>query len=289
VDSTPLFLMLLGAHAEATADDKLAQRLERHARAAVTWMFDHGGLADRGYLVYQADSGGLANQSWKDSPGAICFADGTPARGEITAAAAQGYAYAALVHAARLARTAWGDPAYGDRLAAAAEDLRRRFADDFWLPGADFPALALDGAGRRVDALASDAGHLLWTGLLDPERGRAAGRRLLAPDFFSGWGVRTLAAGQGAYHPLAYHRGTVWPHDSAIAALGLARYGLAEEARAVARGLLAVAEPAGWRLPEVLAGYGRDAYPAPVPYPHACSPQAWSAAAPFALLTAVTP
>ncbi|MDT0345250.1 amylo-alpha-1,6-glucosidase [Streptomyces litchfieldiae] len=288
VDSTPLFLMLLGAHAEATGDDKLAHRLERHARAAVDWMFHDGGLADHGYLLYRPDDGGLANQSWKDSAGAICFADGTPARGVIRAAAAQGYAYDALRRTARLARSAWGDARYGERLETAAGELRDRFLADFWLPGQDFPALALDGAGRRADALASDAGHLLWTGILDQEHGERVADRLLSPEFFTGWGIRTLAAGQDAYHPLSYHRGSVWPHDSAIAALGLARYGLHDQARTLARGLLDMAARHGFRMPEVIAGYARAEHPEPVPYPHACSPQAWSAAAPFALLTAVT-
>ncbi|MEO3751266.1 glycogen debranching N-terminal domain-containing protein [Streptomyces sp. B6B3] len=288
VDSTPLFVALLGAHAAVTGDDKLAQRLERHARAAVAWMFDHGGLAERGYLRYQADLGGLANQSWKDSPGAICFADGTSAKGVISAATAQGYAYEALRQAARLARTSWHDDAYADRLTAEADALRERFLADFWMPERGFPALALDGAGRQVDALGSDAGHLLWTGILDEERGAAVGRRLLEPDFFSGWGIRTLASGQRAYHPLSYHRGSVWPHDSAIAALGLARYGLHEEARTVGRGLLDLAARADYQIPEVIAGYGRAEHADPVPYPHACSPQAWAAATPFALLTALT-
>jgi glycogen debranching enzyme len=288
VDSTPLFLMLLGAHAESTGDDKLAHRLERHARAAVDWMFRHGGLEDRGYLRYRADEGGLANQSWKDSAGAICFADGTPARGVITAATAQGYAYDALRRTARLAHGAWGDPAYGDRLDTAADELRTRFVADFWLPEEDFPALALDGTGRRVDALGSDAGHLLWTGILDQEHGERVADRLMSPEFFSGWGIRTLAAGQDAYHPLSYHQGSVWPHDSAIAALGLARYGRPAQAGTLARGLLDMAARHGFRMPEVIAGYARTEHPEPVPYPHACSPQAWSAATPFALLTAVS-
>ncbi len=288
VDSTPLFVALLGAHAAATGDDKLAQRLERQARAAVRWMFEYGGLAERGYLRYRADLGGLANQSWKDSPGAICFADGTSAKGVISAATAQGYAYEALRQAARLARTSWQDADYADRLTAEADELRERFLADFWMPEHDFPALALDGAGRQVDALGSDAGHLLWTGILDQERGAAVGRRLLEPDFFSGWGIRTLASGQRAYHPLSYHRGSVWPHDSAIAALGLARYGLHEEARTVGSGLLDLATRADYQIPEVIAGYGRTEHADPVPYPHACSPQAWAAATPFALLTALT-
>ncbi|UGY91332.1 glycogen debranching N-terminal domain-containing protein [Streptomyces gobiensis] len=287
VDGTPLFLVLLGACTERTGDDKLARRLEPHARAAVEWMFRYGGLEERGYLHYRAHEGGLANQSWKDSPDAICFADGEQAKGVITAAAAQGYAYDALRHTARLAQTVWDDTKFATRLEQAAEELRSRFLRDFWLPEQHFPALALDGDGRQVDALASDAGHLLWSGILDHERGQATGRRLLEPDFFSGWGIRTLAAGQRAYHPLSYHRGSVWPHDNAVIALGLARYGLHGEARTVAHALTTIAEREGYRLPEVIAGYDRDEHPEPVPYPHACSPQAWAAAAPLALLTAV--
>ncbi|MFF4396716.1 glycogen debranching N-terminal domain-containing protein [Streptomyces sp. NPDC001480] len=287
VDATPLFLVLLGAYVEQTGDAALARRLEPHARAAIGWMLDHGGLASRGYLVYRADRGGLANQNWKDSPGAICSADGTRPHGPVVAAGAQGYAYDALRRTAWVARTVWGDETYAALLEQAAADLRDRFQRDFWMRERSFPALALDGEGRQVDALASDAGHLLWSGLLDKEYGEVVGRRLLEPDFFSGWGVRTLAAGQSAYHPLSYHRGSVWPHDNALLTLGLARYGLHDEARTVAHALVDAATATGHRLPEVLAGYGRDTHAEPVPYPHACVRESRSAAAPLALLTAV--
>ncbi|MFF4014184.1 glycogen debranching N-terminal domain-containing protein [Streptomyces sp. NPDC001843] len=287
VDATPLFLVLLGAYVEQTGDTALARRLEPHARAAVGWMLDHGGLTSRGYLVYRADRGGLANQNWKDSPGAICSADGTRPHGPVTAAGAQGYAYDALRRTAWLARTVWDDKTYAALLEQTAADLRDRFQRDFWMAEHCFPALALDGEGHQVDALASDAGHLLWSGLLDKEYGEAVGRRLLEPDFFSGWGVRTLAAGQPAYHPLSYHRGSVWPHDNALLALGLARYGLHDEARTVAHALVDAATATGHRLPEVLAGYSRGTHAEPVPYPHACIRESRSAAAPLALLTAV--
>ncbi|MFG2022414.1 glycogen debranching N-terminal domain-containing protein [Streptomyces sp. NPDC048825] len=287
VDATPLFLVLLGAYVEQTGDVATARRLEPHARAAIGWMLDHGGLTSRGYLVYRADEGGLANQNWKDSPGAICSADGSRATGPVMAAGAQGYAYDALRRTAHLSRTVWQDEVYAALLEQAAGDLRDRFQRDFWMPERAFPALALDGDGNQVDALASDAGHLLWSGLLDKEYGELVGRRLLEPDFFSGWGVRTVASGQAAYHPLSYHRGSVWPHDNALIALGLARYGLHDEARAVAHALVDAATAAGHRLPEVLAGYGRDSHGEPVPYPHACVRESRSAAAPLALLTAV--
>lgn len=281
VDATPLFLILLHAHRSA------AERLEGAARAAVDWMLGDGGLTEHGRLVYTPDPNGLVTQNWKDSADAICFADGTPAPGPVAVAEVQGYAYDALLRTAELAREVWGDPAYADRLQAVAAGLRDRFHRDFWLPGKDFPALALDGQGRRVDALASDAGHLLWSGILDEDRALRVGRRLLEPDFFSGWAIRTLAAGQAPYHPLSYHRGSCWPHDNAVIALGLARYGLHEEVRTLAAGLLATAEHHDWRLPEVMAGYSPADHPAPVPYPSSCSPQAWAAAAPLALLTAL--
>ncbi|WP_372337848.1 glycogen debranching N-terminal domain-containing protein [Streptomyces sp. MK5] len=286
VDATPLFLILLHAHYETTDDHSLALRLERHARKAVDWILTDGGLETHGYLVYTPDPGGLVNQNWKDSEGAICFTDGTQAQGPIAVSEAQGYAYDALRRTAELARKAWQDEPYAHQLRDAAAQLRRRFTADFWMPEADFPALALDGDGRQVDALASDAGHLLWSGILDTEAARRVGRRLLEPDFFSGWAIRTLAAGQKPYHPLSYHRGSAWPHDNAIIALGLARYGLAHEVDIVTDGLIAAAAHHGYRLPEVIAGYDRSAGTGPTPYPHSCSPQAWAAAAPLALRTA---
>ncbi|MGW7616447.1 amylo-alpha-1,6-glucosidase [Streptomyces antimycoticus] len=286
VDATPLFLVLLHAHYETTGDGALAVRLEEHARQAVDWMFTDGGLDRHGYLVYRPDTGGLVNQNWKDSAGAICFADGTQAAGPVAVSEAQGYAYDALVRTARLAEELWKDEPYAHRLRTAAARLRTRFTSDFWMPDADFPALALDGDGRQVDALASDAGHLLWSGILDAERARRVGRRLLEPDFFSGWAIRTLAAGQPPYHPLSYHRGSAWPHDNAVIVLGLARHGLTDQVDTVTEGLVAAAAHHGYRLPEVIAGYDRSATATPVPYPHSCSPQAWAAAAPLALLTA---
>ncbi|MFI6284369.1 glycogen debranching N-terminal domain-containing protein [Streptomyces sp. NPDC051018] len=289
VDSTPLFLTLLHAHAEQTRDTALARRLEPHARAAADWMLGPGGLLGHGYLVYRADARGLLNQNWKDSAGAICFTDGTQATGAVAVAEAQGYAYDALRRTAALARTVWHDTGWADRLDTLAEELRSRFPADFWMPDQEFPALALDGDGRRVDALASDAGHLLWSGILDPDRGRTVGRRLMRPDFFSGWGIRTLASGQAPYHPLSYHRGGIWPHDNAVIALGLARYGLHSEVTTLATALTDAAARHGHRLPEVMAGYRRGGEDeSPVPYPHSCSPQAWAAATPLALRTALT-
>ncbi|GAA3737596.1 glycogen debranching enzyme [Spinactinospora alkalitolerans] len=288
VDATPLFLVLLHAYTEATGDRSIAEALEPNARAAVDWLLGDGGLEEHGYLVYTPDPSGLVNQCWKDSAGAICFPDGRQADGPIAVCEAQGYAFDALRRTADLAERVWGDPAYAHRLEGVAERLRADFHRDFPVAAeGGFPALALDGEGRQVDVLASNAGHLLWSGLLDAELGAAVGRRLVRPDFFSGWGVRTLASGQAPYHPLSYHRGSIWPHDNAVIVAGLARYGLHQEAALVTRGLVDAAARHGHRLPEVLAGYSRDEHPTPVPYPHACSPQAWSTTTPLALLTAM--
>ena len=283
VDATPLFLMLLAHH----GDDDLALELEPAARAAVDWMFAGGGLERTGYLVYRTDGPGLVHQCWKDSPRGICFRTGEPATGELAVCEVQGYAWAALRGAADLAERVWADAGLADRLRTAAEGLRSRFLRDFWLPGEDFVALARTTDGRVVDALSSNPGHLLWTGLLSGEHAERVGRRLVAPEFFSGWGIRTLAAGQPAYHPVSYHNGSVWPHDTAIAVAGLARIGLPDQARAVATGLHALARHTGGRLPEVLTGYSRTEEPEPITYPHSCSPQAWAAAAPLLISAAL--
>ncbi len=283
VDATPLFLMLLAAHHELTGDDPLARQLEPAARAAVGWMLGPGGLAT-GYLRYRTDLPGLVHHCWKDSADSIVFRDGTPAAGPIAVAEAQAYAYRALLGAARLATRVWGDPAWSAALTATAAGLRDRFASDFRLPDG-FVALALDGTGAAVDAAASNAGHLLWCGLLADDWAGPVADRLAGDEFFSGWGVRTLAAGQAPYHPLSYHRGGVWPHDTAIVVAGLAAAGRRAEAARIADGLLAAASFGDGRLPEVMTGLARERGYGPVPYPHSCSPQAWAAAAPLLLLT----
>ncbi|MGH8869616.1 MAG: amylo-alpha-1,6-glucosidase [Actinomycetes bacterium] len=286
VDATPLFLCLLDAYHRATEDDALVRRLEEHARAAVTWMTDHGDADGDGYLTYAAHNDrGLANHCWKDSPTSVVHRDGTLARGPIAVAEAQGYAYDAYVRIARLAREVWADEAFAAALHERASALRERFARDFWLPDLGYPALALDGDKKPVDALASNVGHLLWSGILPDEQADAVAARLMRPDMFSGWGLRTLAAAETAYHPLEYHCGSVWPHDTAIAAAGLARYGHHDAARALATGLVEAATHLDHRLPEVFAGFDRDETGVPVGYPTACSPQAWAAATPLLLVT----
>jgi glycogen debranching enzyme len=282
VDATPLFLIVLAQHRDI-AGDALTRELETAARAAVAWMRHEGGLDKHGYLVYRTDLRGLVNQGWKDSPDSICFPDGRQATGPIAVCEVQGYAYDALRSVARLARDVWSDDAYADELDALAADVRARFIADFWCDETDFPALALDGSRRHVPTIASNAGHLLWSGVLDADRAARVAQRLLKPDLFSGWGIRTLAAGQKAYHPISYHRGGVWPHDTALAVAGLARSGHGEAAERVARGLIDAASGTGGRLPELITGHERAGRRTPVRYPHACSPQAWSAATPLLL------
>ncbi|MCM0673389.1 amylo-alpha-1,6-glucosidase [Micromonospora phytophila] len=284
VDATPLFLALLTAYHDLTGDDVLAKDLEGPARAAAGWVCGH--LDARGYLTYRTDGPGLVHQCWKDSADSIAFRDGTPAAGPIAVCEAQAYAYRGLLGTARLAERVWGDATWATELAARAHALRARFAADFRLPDG-FVALALDGSGRAVDALASNAGHVLWSGILADDWATAVARRLAEDDFFSGWGVRTLAEGQAPYHPLSYHRGGVWPHDTAFAVAGLVAAGQRTDAARIADGLLAAAAHSDDRLPEVLTGLSRTAHDGPVPYPHSCSPQAWAAASPLVLLAAL--
>ncbi|MGN6188995.1 MAG: amylo-alpha-1,6-glucosidase [Conexibacter sp.] len=288
-DSTPLFLVLLDEYERWTGDAALVRELEPNARAALRWIDQHGDLDGDGYVEYLARNPdtGLVNQCWKDSWNSILFADGRLAEGAIATCEIQGYVYDAKRRAARLAREVWDDVAFADRLQAEAERLRIRFHEDFWLPERGCYALALDGAKQPVDSLTSNIGHLLWSGIADPEPAAQVARVLLEERLFSGWGVRTMAEGDGGYNPVEYHNGTVWPHDNSLIVAGLRRYGHAEQAGRIAGALLDAAPYFAYRLPEVFAGFPRALTHAPVLYPTACSPQAWSAAAPLLLLTAL--
>jgi glycogen debranching enzyme len=196
----------------------------------------------------------------------------------------QGYAYDAKVRAARLARFFWHDPAFADTLTQQAADLKRRFNRDFWVKDGEFFAVALDADGRQVDSLTSNNGHLLWSGIVDKSKAKAVVRHLMGERLFSGWGVRTLAVGEGRYNPIGYHLGTIWPFDNSFIAWGLRRYGFKDEAARVAAGILEAAQYFDGRLPEAFGGYPRHTTKYPVQYPTACSPQAWSTGAPLLLL-----
>lgn len=283
VDATPLFVMLLGELRRWGAPDDELKALLPAARAALRWCGDYGDRDGDGFVEYTSHPGGLDNQGWKDSGDAMVHADGSRAPGPIALAEVQGYVHAAHLALAEL-ETALGDPAEADGLRARAAALRAAFVDAFWLPEQDLVAMALDGDKRPLAVASSNPGHCLWSGLLPREVGEAAAARLAADDLTTSWGVRTLGSRERAYNPLAYHLGSIWPHDSAIVAAGLARYGHADGARRVTAGLLRAAEAFDWRLPELLAGFSADDLPHPVPYPVACSPQAWSATAPLLLL-----
>jgi len=226
----------------------------------------------------------MVNQGWKDSGDGINFADGTIAEPPIALAEVQGYAYAAYRARAKFAREA-GDSPGARHWEATAARLKRAFNQAFWLPDKGWYAVALDRDKRPVDALTSNIGHCLWTGIADADKAAAVADHLLSADMFSGWGIRTLAAPMAAYNPMSYHNGSVWPHDNALCAAGLVRYGFTAHAQRVAEAVVGAAAHFGYRLPELFCGFPRDRCPAPIPYPASCSPQAWAAAAPLQLLT----
>ena len=281
-DATPLFLVLLDEYERWTGDLELVRRLEPAARAALRWVRQYGDPDSDGYLEFRTRSpAGLINQGWKDSWNSSLFADGRIAEPPIALCEVQGYAYDARMRTARLARLAWGDPALAARLETEAAELRRRFNVDFWSARRGHFVHALDGEKRQVDALTSNIGHLLWSGIVDGERAAATVDRLMDPDMFSGWGVRTMSADDGGYNPIEYHNGTVWPHDTGIIAEGFRRYGFREQASVLALAIIEPAEFFAYRLPEVFAGFAREPRQSPVQYPTASRPQAWSAGAPL--------
>ncbi|WP_346537954.1 glycogen debranching N-terminal domain-containing protein [Micromonospora sp. DPT] len=285
-DSTPLFVILLDEYERWTGDAELVRKLEFPARAALAWIDSYGDLLGTGYLWYRTRNPdtGLQNQCWKDSWDSISYSDGRLPGFPRATCELQGYAYDAKLRGARLARQFWNDPAYAERLEREAAALKERFNRDFWIPEREYFALALDPEGRHVDALSSNIGHLLWSGIVDESRAERIARLLLDPRLFSGWGVRTLATDQGRYNPVGYHVGTVWPFDNAFIAWGLARYGFREEAGRICNSMLSASRYFHGRLPEAFAGYDRRLTEYPVQYPTACSPQAWSAGTPLLLL-----
>jgi glycogen debranching enzyme len=285
-DATPLFVVLLDEYERWTGDRRLVRELEREARAALNWLDEYADLLGNGYVSYQRrnDETGLENQCWKDSWDSISYRDGRLPGFPRATCELQGYAYDAKVRGARLAREIWRDPAFADELELQAADLKRRFNRDFWVEEGEYFALALDTEGNQVDSLTSNNGHLLWSGIVDKSKAKAVAGHLLGPKLFSGWGVRTLAEGEGRYNPIGYHVGTVWPFDTSFVAWGLRRYGFAEEAARLADGILDAAEIFEGRLPEAFGGYERGVTKYPVQYPTACSPQAWSTGAPLLLL-----
>jgi glycogen debranching enzyme len=284
IDATPLWLILLGEIHDWTGDDELIDRLWPTALAALDWIDKWGDRDGDGFVEYERRAEtGLRNQGWKDSSDSIRWLDGTLAETPVALAEVQGYVFDAKRRIARLARRR-GEIPLADRLEREAIELQERFAARFRLADGSV-AMALDGAKRAVDAVGSNAGHALWSGIVQAEHAPAVAASLGTPQMDSGWGLRTFAADQPGYNPIGYHTGSVWPHDTAIAAAGLRRYGFDDAADSLSSGILAAAQhfPA-FRLPELFCGFDRAATGSPIAYPVACSPQAWAAGSALMLI-----
>ena len=285
VDATPLFVLLAGAYHERSADHSFALEIWPHVEAAFTWIDRHGDLDGDGFVEYQRRSeNGLIHQGWRDSDDALMHADGTPASGPIALCEVQSYVYAARRAGARLA-TALGLTERSAVLEQQAETLRARFEAAFWCDDLGSYAPALDGDKRPLLVKSSSAGHCLFGGIASSEKAARVARDLMSSEFFSGWGIRTLAAGEPSFNPMSYHNGSVWPHDNALIAYGASRYGLKDFAVRVLTALFAAGSYFElYRMPELFCGFDREPGEGPVPYPVACAPQAWAAGSAFMLL-----
>jgi glycogen debranching enzyme len=287
VDATPLFVMLAGLYAERTGDDATIVELWPAIEAALAWIDGPGDPDGDGFIEYhRATEQGLVNQGWKDSYDAIFHADGRPALGPIALAEVQGYVFCAKILAARCAQR-MGRTDRARRLKAEAELLAQRFDASFWCPEIETYALALDGDKKPCRVRSSNAGQVLFTGIAKPERAAKVADGLMRPQFFSGWGIRTIANTEACYNPMSYHNGSIWPHDNALIALGLSRYGLKRHVERLFKGLFEAATYMEMRrLPELFCGFQRGRGRGPTLYPVACSPQAWASATPFTLIEA---
>ena len=285
VDSTPLWLVLLGATFDWTGDRTLVDRLWPNALAALEWIERYGDKDGDGFIEYERRSErGLLNQGWKDSGDAIRDRTGRECKPPIALAEVQGYVFDAKRRMARLARMR-GDEALGDRLDAQATELAARFEAAFWVEDQRYYAMALDADKRPADAIGSNAGQCLWSGIVSQERSGDVVERLLQGSMFSGWGIRTYAAGQPGYNPIGYHTGTVWPHDTSLIAAGFKRYGFDEASNRLVGPMMEAAQRfPDYRLPELFCGFEKTHAGIPVSYPVACSPQAWAAGASFLFL-----
>ncbi|HXB76125.1 MAG TPA: amylo-alpha-1,6-glucosidase [Bradyrhizobium sp.] len=287
VDATPLFVLLAGLYAERTGDDETLAELWPSIEAALAWIDGPGDLDRDGFVEYRrASEQGLANQGWKDSYDAIFHADGKLAEGHIALAEVQGYVFAGKRLAALCARR-MGFSEKAQQLESEAHRLAERFEEAFWCDKLGTYALALDGAKQPCRVRTSNAGQLLFTGIASEDRARKVAADLMQPHFFTGWGIRTVARGEARYNPMSYHNGSIWPHDNALIALGLARYALKHSVETVFKALFdAAAYMDLRRLPELFCGFRREKGRGPTLYPVACAPQAWASATPFTLLEA---
>ena len=287
-DTTPLFVWLAGSYFQRTNDLEFCKAIWPAVREALSWIDKFGDVDGDGFVEYRsAVAGGLQNQGWKDSDSSIFHSDGSLARGTIALVEVQAYVVAAKLAAAELAE-AMLDSETAARLISEADALRRKLNVQFWCEELGTYALALDGQKRPCQVRTSNPGHVLFCGVADPEKAMRVGLDLMTQDLFSGWGVRTLASGAPLYNPMSYHNGTVWPHDCAIVAAGLSRYGMGAEAARIFTSLFqAACHFSHFRLPELFCGFARHAGEGPVGYPSACTPQAWASGAVFLLLQAV--
>jgi glycogen debranching enzyme len=285
-DATALYLILLSEVWNWTDDAALMRDLKAPALKALAWIDEYGDRDGDGFVEFERRAPrGLDVQSWKDSWDSQRFHDGRMAEPPIAAAEVQGYVFDAKRRLASIAREVWRDRELADRLERDAAELKQRFDDAFWCDGrGGYYALALDRNKERVDSLCSNIGHLLWSGIVPPERVDAIVDRLMGEDVWSGWGVRTMSSSDAAYNPLSYHNGTVWPHDNSIVAWGLARNGRWPECQRIVRRMLDAATHFDYQLPEVFAGLRRAETPFPIAYPTAARPQAWAAGTPVLLL-----
>lgn len=287
VDSTPLFVLLAAQYEKRTGDRGLVDQIWDSICAAMAWIERHLDLGREGLLYYErARESGLKNQAWKDSQDSIFRADGAFPEGPVAVVEVQGYAFAALHGAAGLADIR-GDLVRAERWRTRARKLRETIERLFWIPEMNFYAIAVDGHGDACKVRASNAGHLLYCGVPGPQRGAAVAEQLLTPASASGWGIRTLAEDQARYNPMSYHNGSVWPHDTAICAAGIARYGEQSSVIRIVSEMFEAANHFSMRLPELFCGFERVAGQGPVPYPVACLPQAWAAGSVFMLLQAL--
>jgi glycogen debranching enzyme len=285
VDATPLFIMLAEAYYVRSGDLEFITAIWPNIQRALHWIDQYGDPTKTGFVTYdRQSSSGLVHQGWKDSHDAVFNADGTAARGPIALCEVQAYVYQAKKAAGDLARL-MGNAHEAETLVAEADAFRERFERAFWCEEIETYALALDGKGQPCRVRSSNAGHCLLAGIASPERALRTARTLLAGDSFSGWGIRTIPTSEARYNPMSYHNGSVWPHDNALIAAGMAQYGYKEGALRILTGLFDASLFLELRrLPELFCGFPRRAGESPTRYPNACAPQAWASAAGFLLL-----
>jgi glycogen debranching enzyme len=274
IDATLLYLILMSEYNLWTGDSKIRSDLKPGAEAAALWIDNYGDIDKDGFVEYirMSERLGLQNQGWKDSHNSIVFANGSLAAPPIALSEVQGYAYDAKKRFAGL----YPDDALGKRLLSESGKLKEKYDDVFWLPEKKYYAEALDKDKRKVNSITSNPCHCFWSGILTPQRADTVARRILEPDMYSGWGIRTLSSGEAAYDPQSYHNGSVWPHDNSIIAWGLKKYGYSGEANMIITSLIEASKHFDYRLPELFCGYPRKDNEAPIIYHSTCSPQAWA-------------